>query len=135
MAALQPALEAEPLGHAGDFDQRPRARVAAFVDMQVHVETAVDGQPEDTLQQIDELSRQRVVPTAAQPRHGAEHAAGLGHDVGQPLALGFGEGVHRHQARRLQLDSAGPRVAHGLEHRPRDFGLGRVTVEVRAHRD
>ncbi len=50
--------------------------------MQVHVEAALDRQPEEALQKIAELRWQGVVPAAAQSRHGAQDAARLGHDVG-----------------------------------------------------
>ena len=135
MAALQAALEAQPHRHAGDLDQRLGAGVAAFVDMEVEIEVAVHGQLEEMLEQVEEVRRQGVVLAAAQARDATQNAAGPGDDVGEPFALGLGEGIHWHDAGGLDLDPSGPRIAHRHERRPGYLALGGVRIEVRAHRD
>jgi hypothetical protein len=54
--------------------------------------------------------------------------------VGKRNAVIAGEALQRADRNRLQIDAAGPRVAHPAEHRPVCLGVGPAAVEMGADR-
>ena len=128
MAGEQAAAETAFHRQAGDPDQRARLRVAPFVDMQIEVEPALLGEGE--YRRCRSNSGGTSVGTAARSACRAKLPADIGHHIGELCRPAREEDVDRADARRLQIDAAGPFVAQRPEHRQ-----GRLRLRARANPD
>ncbi len=127
MAAEDAPGEALPERRLGDVAKRAGAGVEALVDVEVEIQAALRGEPEDPL----ELR----VDVRQHEGHAAKDAGALGNPIGDLLGEGAAKVVERDQRDRLQLDPSGPFGAQLAEQGPGDPMLRRQAVEMGADRD